>query len=374
MKKINVMVVFGGKSGEHDVSLMSAASILRAINREKYNVIPVGITKDGLWKQCDCSIDEIESGQWENDENLLLAQQRVHQEDDLLSVERGGGLSLLSHEEMRNIDVVFPVLHGPLGEDGTIQGLFEMMELPYVGAGVLASAVAMDKGMAKKLFEAEGIPQADYLLVSRKDFQKNPHLVIGQIEDKFSYPVFVKPANLGSSVGISKAKKYEQLMDALEEAARYDRRIIVEEFINGREIECAVLGNDEPLASLPAEIIPSREFYDYRDKYFDGTSQFVIPAEFSEALLEKIREMAIEVYRLLDCTGLARVDFFVERETNRILVNEVNTMPGFTKISMYPKMWEVTGLPYEKLIDRLLELAIERFQEDKNRSVKARID
>ncbi len=373
MKKINVMVVFGGKSGEHEVSLMSAASILRAINREKYNVIPVGITKDGLWKQCDCSIDEIESGQWENEENLLLSQQQGHQ-DGPLPVERGGGLSLLSHEEMKNIDVVFPVLHGPLGEDGTIQGLFEMMELPYVGAGVLASAVAMDKGIAKKLFEAEGIPQADYLLVSRRDFQKEPHLVIGQIEDKFCYPVFVKPANLGSSVGISKAKNNEQLMDALKEAARYDRRIIVEEFINGREIECAVLGNDEPLASLPAEIIPSREFYDYRDKYFDGTSQFVIPAEISETLLKKIREMATEVYRLMDCTGLARVDFFVERETNRILVNEVNTMPGFTKISMYPKMWEVTGLPYEKLIDRLLELAIERFEEGRNDSVEARID
>lgn len=362
MKKLNVMVVFGGRSGEHEVSLMSAASILRAINRDKYNVIPVGITKTGIWKRCDCSIDEIESGAWEDDMNLLL-QQQGKERKTLLPMEKGGGLLELSNQEVNTIDVIFPVLHGPFGEDGTIQGLFEMMEIPYVGAGVLASAVAMDKGMAKKLFEGAGIPQADYLLLNRKDFKNKQEETIEKIEAKFNYPVFVKPANLGSSVGISKAKSREQLIEAMEEAGKYDRRIVIEEFINAREIECAVLGNDEPIASLPAEIIPSHEFYDYRDKYFDGTSQYAIPAALSEALLEQVRKMAISVYQLLDCTGLARVDFFVEKETDRILVNEVNTMPGFTQISMYPKMWDVTGLPYEKLIDRLIELAIERFDE-----------
>ena len=363
MKKLNVMVVFGGKSGEHEVSLMSAASILRSINREKYNVIPVGITKTGIWKKCDSSIDEIESGEWEGDINLLLENLKDSERKTLLPMEKGGGLLELSDQEIKQVDVIFPVLHGPFGEDGTIQGLFEMLGIPYVGAGVLASAVAMDKGMAKKLFEAEGIPQAAYLLLNRKEFYNKQQETIEMLEAKFDYPVFVKPANLGSSVGISKAKSREQLIEALYEAAKYDRRIVVEEFINAREIECSVLGNDDPIASLPAEIIPSHEFYDYRDKYFDGTSQYTIPAAISEELQDKVRKMAVLVYQLLDCTGLARVDFFVERDTNQILVNEVNTMPGFTKISMYPKMWEVSGLPYEKLIDRLIELAIERFNE-----------
>lgn len=362
MKKINVMVVFGGKSGEHDVSLMSAASILRAMNTEKYNIIPVGITKNGIWKQCECTIEEIESGHWENGVNLVSEIQNSQQNASLPAQLNCGPLSL-SSQQIENIDVVFPVLHGPFGEDGTIQGLLEMMGLPYVGAGVLASAVAMDKGMTKKLLEASGIPQANYSLIKRKDFQKNPHFIVEQVEAQFQYPVFVKPANLGSSVGISKAKNPDQLIKALQLAAKYDRRIIVEEFINGREIECAVLGNDEAIASIPAEIIPSHEFYDYQDKYFDGTSQYVIPAQLSDQIIEKIRQMAVEVYQLLDCTGLARVDFFVERGNDRILLNEVNTMPGFTKISMYPKMWEATGLPYEKLIDRLIELAIERHQD-----------
>lgn len=365
MKKLNVLVVFGGKSGEHDVSLMSAASILRAIDQEKYNPIPVGITKDGTWKLCNCTIDEIESGSWEGESNLLAENMKETPKISLLPTEKGGGFIQTPNGSVEEIDVVFPVLHGPFGEDGTLQGLMEMMDLPYVGAGVLASAVAMDKGMAKKLFEADAIPQAKYVLLNRKRYFTEPDRVLQEVEEAFGYPVFVKPANLGSSVGISKAKDRGQLMVAIEEAAKYDRRIVVEEFINCREIECAVLGNDEPIASLPAEIIPSHEFYDYRDKYFDGTSQFVIPAEISEEMINTIREMAIEVYGLLDCTGLARVDFFVEKETNRILVNEVNTMPGFTKISMYPKMWEVTGLPYKELISRLIELAMERYEDRK---------
>ncbi len=364
MKKLNVMVVFGGKSGEHEVSLMSAASILRAINKEKYNVIPVGITKDGVWKICNCTIDEIESGSWEDEQNQL--DEHINQtvkKITLAPMDKNGEVLRVENNKIEKVDVVFPVLHGPFGEDGTIQGLIEMMGIPYVGAGVLASAVAMDKGMAKKLFDADGIPQAKYIIINRNKYIQHMQKMIEEIEGQFNYPVFVKPANLGSSVGISKAKNTEQLVKAINEAAKYDRRVVIEEFINAREIECSVLGNDEPIVSLPAEIIPSHEFYDYHDKYFDGTSQYVIPADLSQEMIEEIRALSIKVYSLLDCSGLARVDFFVEKETNRILVNEINTMPGFTKISMYPKMWEVTGIPYEKLIDRLIELALHRHKD-----------
>ena len=365
MVKKNVMVVFGGKSGEHEVSLMSTASILRAINREKYNVITVGITKEGLWKFHDGTIDEIESGAWEGITNLLMGGAEKKNNASIVPRETGEGILSIGNERTEKIDVVFPVLHGPMGEDGTIQGLFEMMNIPYVGAGVLASAVAMDKVIAKKLFQAEGIPQAEFMVIFRNKFNEDKEKYIRLIEDAFRYPVFIKPANLGSSVGISKAKNRDQLYTAIDLAAKYDRKIVIEEFIDAREIECSVLGNDDPIASLPAEIIPSHEFYDYQDKYFDGKSQYAIPADLSEELISGVRDMAIKAYKLIDCTGLARIDFFVERKTNRILLNEINTMPGFTKISMYPKMWEVTGIPYEALIDKLIDLAIERYQ-DKN--------
>lgn len=344
MEKLNVMVVFGGKSGEHEVSLMSVTSILKVMSSEKYNVIPVGITKEGIWKRYNGSIDKIATGEWE-------------------ALAEAGEVISLGKNNPEEIDVVFPVLHGPFGEDGTIQGLLEMINIPYVGAGVMASAVAMDKIMTKKLCDGEEIPQAKFVAILNKDYTEAEERYIGLIEEKLGYPVFVKPANLGSSVGISKAKDREQLIEAIKIAFQYDRKIVVEEFINGREIECSVLGNDEAAASLPAEIIPSHEFYDYKDKYFDGTSSFQIPAELPEAVIEEVRQLSLKVYKLLDCSGLARVDFFVERETNKIYFNEINTMPGFTKISMYPKMWEVTGLPYEELIDRLIVLAIERFKE-----------
>jgi len=365
MVKKNVMVVFGGKSGEHEVSLMSAASILRAINKEKYNVITVGITMEGVWKYYEGAIDEIESGAWEGKTNLIAESNPQSCTAKIIPKDTGVGMLAIGNEKTQKIDVVFPVLHGPMGEDGTIQGLLEMMNMPYVGAGVLASAVAMDKAVAKKLFQSEGIAQADFLVIYRKKYMEDKDKYIHMIEEGFKYPVFVKPANLGSSVGISKAKNREQLYEAIEIASKYDRKIVIEEFIDAREIECSVLGNDDPIASLPAEIIPSHEFYDYQDKYFDGKSQYFIPADLPEELINKVRELAVKAYRLIDCTGLARIDFFVERKTNRILLNEINTMPGFTKISMYPKMWEVTGIPYEELIDRLIELAIERYQ-DKN--------
>jgi D-alanine-D-alanine ligase len=365
MVKKNVMVVFGGKSGEHEVSLMSASSILRAINRNKYNVINVGITKDGVWKYFDGAIDEIESGAWEGVTNSLVGDKGKIERASIVPKEDGEGVLAIGRERSERIDVVFPVLHGPMGEDGTIQGLLEMMNIPYVGAGVLASAVAMDKAVAKKLFQSEGISQAEFMVINRKKYWEDRESCIQMIEAGFKYPVFVKPANLGSSVGISKAKNREQLLDALELAARYDRKLVVEEFIDAREIECSVLGNDDPIASLPAEIIPSHEFYDYQDKYFDGQSQFKIPADISEETAKRVREMAVKAYRLIDCSGLARVDFFIEKSTNKVLLNEINTMPGFTKISMYPKMWEATGISYEELIDRLIELAIDRYK-DKN--------
>lgn len=363
MVKKNVMVVFGGKSGEHEVSLMSAASILRAINREKYNIINVGITKDGVWKYFNGNIDEIESGGWEGITNNLLSEKSNVEKVNIVPKDDGAGVLAIGNGRTEKIDVVFPVLHGPMGEDGTIQGLLEMMNIPYVGAGVLASAVAMDKAVAKKLFQSEGIPQAEFIVIYRKKYMEDKEAYIKMIEAAFKYPVFVKPANLGSSVGISKVKNKEQLLEALDLAAKYDRKLVVEEFIDAREIECSVLGNDDPIASLPAEIIPSHEFYDYQDKYFDGKSQFRIPADLSEDMVSEVREMAIKAYRLIDCTGLARIDFFLEKSSNRILLNEINTMPGFTKISMYPKMWEATGIPYEALIDKLIDLAIDRYQD-----------
>lgn len=363
MKKMNVMVIFGGKSGEHEISLISAASILRAMDKNKYNIITVGITKEGIWKLYEGPIDEIENGNWKNIVDKIEEKEGFRGSMCLLPTGRDDGIVTLGNGKTEKIDVIFPVLHGPFGEDGTIQGLFEMMNVPYVGAGVLASSVAMDKAIAKKLLQADGVPQAEYDVVMFKQYKIDKMEIINKIEDGFKYPVFVKPANMGSSVGITKAHNRKELKDAIELAGKYDRKIVIEETINGREIECAVLGNDDPIASLPAEIIPSAEFYDYHDKYIAGTTRFVIPADLSEDTTEKVRDMAIKVYKLLDCTGLARADFFMEDGTNRILLNEVNTMPGFTKISMYPKMMDVTGIKYEDLIDRLIMLAIERFNE-----------
>lgn len=363
MKKKNVMVIFGGKSGEHAISLISAASILRSMDKNKYNIITVGITKEGIWKLYEGPIDEIENGNWEKIADESKKEKGFKNYMSLLPTDGNRSTVILSDDRTEKIDVIFPVLHGPFGEDGTIQGLFEMMNVPYVGAGVLASSVAMDKAIAKKLLQADGIPQAEYAVIMFKQYREDEMNIIHRIEDNFEYPVFVKPANMGSSVGITKAYDRDELKKSIESAGKYDRKIVIEETIKGREIECAVLGNDNPIASLPAEIIPSAEFYDYHDKYIAGTTQFVIPAELSEDETEKIRNTAIKVYKLLDCTGLARVDFFIEEATNRVLLNEVNTMPGFTKISMYPKMMQTIGIEYGDLIDRLIMLAIERFNE-----------
>lgn len=343
MRKLNVMVIFGGKSGEHEVSLMSATSILNVMDRDKYNIIPVGITKEGIWKLYNGPIEEIVTSKWEE----------LGEDMDLFS---------LSKDNREKVDIVFPVLHGPFGEDGRLQGLLEMLNLPYVGAGVLASSVGMDKVVTKQLASFANIPQAKYIDTIENDYRENIKEVITNIETQLGYPVFVKPANLGSSVGISKAKNREELIEAIELAFEYDRKIVVEEGINAREIECSVLGNDEPKASVLAEIIPGKEFYDYEDKYIDGNSRFEIPANIPKEITVEIQNLAIKVYKLLNCTGLARVDFFVEKVTNKIYFNEINTMPGFTQISMYPKMWEATGIKYKDLIDKLIDLGIKRFK------------
>lgn len=356
------MVIFGGQSGEHEVSLMSAASVMGAINKEKYHIIPVGIAKNGDWKLFNGSVEEIESGDWEQSINELTEKGEDNKKFSLLPLTDGKQGIVLQNGEVKKIDVIFPVLHGPYGEDGRIQGLFEMIDIPYVGCGVMASAVAMDKVITKKVLEAEKIAQTPYQVIYGRRFQLDPLKYLNDLEATFEYPVFVKPANMGSSVGISKAKNREALKIAIKEAGKYDNKIVIEAFVEGREIECAVLGNEAPRVALPAEIIPSHEFYDYHDKYFDGTSRYVIPPDLSEELIQEIQHLAIQTYELLDCRGLSRIDFFVENETNRVLVNEVNTMPGFTKISMYPKMWEATGLPYDKLIDELIQLAMEEYQ------------
>lgn len=357
-KKINVGIVFGGKSGEHEVSLMSATSVIKAIDKEKYNILPLGITKEGSWCIYNGPIEKIESGEWEE---VAKKQLRENPNNNVFSIiPLGGEESNL----VELVDVIFPVLHGPFGEDGTIQGVFEMADIPYVGAGVLASAIGMDKVYTKQIFEQAGLPVEKYKVIMRRAFRENRDATIQLIEENFKYPVFLKPANLGSSVGITKAHNREELINGLEIAAKHDRKILVETFINGREIECAVLGNDHVKASVVGEVLPSHEFYDYNAKYFaDGNSKIVIPANIPEEKALEIREMAIKAYKAIDCSGLARADFFLEKDTMKVYINEVNTMPGFTKYSMYPSLWKETGLSYDKLIDKLIRLAIERYKD-----------
>lgn len=351
-KKLNAAVVFGGKSGEHEVSLMSATNVIKAMDKEKYNIYMIGITKQGKWMVYNGDVDKITDGSWEKEAEKMDRAETINL---LFS-------GLFNGKTEEKIDVVFPVLHGPNGEDGTIQGLFEMLDVPYVGCGVMASALGMDKGFSKQLFIDAGLTVGDYTVVLKSKIEKDMKAVIDMVEEGFSYPVFVKPVNMGSSVGITKAHNRDELIKGLKEACRYDRKVMIEEFIDCREFECAVLGNDDPIASGVGEIIPSHEFYDYEAKYFDdGKSVLIIPAELEEEKVQEIREAAVKAYKALDCSGLARVDFFMEKNTGRILINEINTIPGFTKISMYPKLWDAAGLSYSKLIDRLIELAIERY-------------
>ncbi len=356
-EKLNVAVVFGGKSGEHEVSLMSATNVIKAMDKEKYNIFMIGITKQGKWMAYEGDVDKIVDGSWEKEAEKLERKQTI----DLLFSE------ILKGEGKSKIDVVFPVLHGPNGEDGTIQGLLELLDVPYVGCGVTASALGMDKAISKQLFQSIGLPVCNYDVVMKTDIQKDIDSILSRIEAKFAYPVFVKPVNMGSSVGISKAHDKAELAAALKEACKYDRKILIEEYINCREIECSVLGNNEPEVSGVGEIIPSHEFYDYEAKYFDdGKSILIIPAKLDEGKTAEIREVAKKAYRVLDCSGMSRVDFFLEKGTDKVYINEINTIPGFTKISMYPKLWDAAGIGYGELIDRLIDLSLEMYKQKKS--------
>ena len=353
MKKINVALIFGGISGEHDVSLVSATSVYKNIDKDKYNVFTVGITKDGRWLYYEGDEENIKNGSWSELANKNIQVNLVPSGNKEVGI-------IFEDGHTEKIDVLFPVLHGPYGEDGVIQGLFEISQIPYVGCGVLASSVGMDKLICKKVFSQIGLPQVNYTYTTRWEFTLNTESELNDIESKLDYPIFVKPANLGSSVGISKATNRDELLSGINEALKYDARIVLEQGIDAREIEVAVLGNDEVEASIAGEIKPAKDFYDYEDKYINGASTYDIPANISEENMKNIRRMAIEAFKGIDGKGLSRVDFFIDKNSGEIFINEINTLPGFTSISMYPKMWEATGLPYPKLIDRLIELALNK--------------
>jgi D-alanine-D-alanine ligase len=402
MTKIRVGILFGGRSGEHEVSLLSAASVLDAIDKDKYEVVPIGITKDGRWLTAEHAEDllqgkiVLESRQLRagdpnttpaaavlaRGESVIVPPEPVHRQSGLVPFQTDAALTRRASDRAINVDVIFPVLHGTFGEDGTIQGLLELADIAYVGAGVLGSAAGMDKGIMKSLFIAAGIPIVKHVTIMRSAWETVPIKIQKLVESKLKYPVFVKPANLGSSVGISKARNRKELGPAIEEAAKFDRKIVIEQGVGGkknkaREIECSVLGNDEPSASVPGEIVPGKEFYDYTAKYLDEGSQLIIPAKLSKADTKRVQELAVAAFKAVDCSGLARVDFLMEpgspkksgtgpgKKSGKIYLNEINTMPGFTAISMYPKLWAASGLAYSDLIDRLIQLGIERHEDKK---------
>lgn len=361
-KKLKVGIIFGGRSGEHEVSFCSASSIMKAINRDKYTVVPIGITKEGRWISPQESALALQSGRIEGKSTVIL-------------VNNPSGKSLISidnHQEFKKetwegkLDVIFPVLHGPYGEDGTIQGLLELADIPYVGAGVAASAVSMDKELMKTIFKQKSLPVLKWLTIKRKDWQKDKEEILSLIQNTFEYPLFVKPTNLGSSVGITKVHRKEELEKAIDLASSYDRKILIEEGLEGaREIECSVLGNDEPQTSVVGEVKPAGEFYDYDSKYIDQATQLIVPADLPEEVSGKVKQIALEAFKAIDAAGMARVDFFVTKKENKIYLNEINTIPGFTSVSMYPRLWEASGVSYPELIDQLIQLALERYQDKK---------
>ncbi|MBI3330158.1 MAG: D-alanine--D-alanine ligase [Nitrospinae bacterium] len=364
-RKLRVGVIFGGRSGEHEVSLASAQSVLAAIDRQKFEVVPIGITPEGRWLTGGDPLKALQEGVQSPAGQSFGGAPATEQITSL--VIRDEGQRSLAREVREHVDVIFPVLHGPHGEDGTIQGLLELADIPYVGAGVLGSAIGMDKSMMKAIFRERGFPVVEFLTIRRYDWDREPIGVLERIEATLPCPMFVKPANLGSSVGISKVHDHLELERAVALAATYDRKILVERAITCRELECSVLGNDAPIASTIAEIVPHREFYDYEAKYTEGLTDIIIPANISGELQGYIRELAIGAFQAIDAAGMARVDFFLEHETGHLYLNEINTIPGFTATSVYPKLWEASGLPYSELIDRLLQLALERYA-DKKRS------
>ncbi len=353
-KRLRVGVFFGGRSGEHEVSLASAASVIRALDPEKYEAVPIGITKEGRWL-AGAPAQKMLS-------EVLKCGEPVWLPPDPTGAALVPVASTAQHSSIA-LDVIFPVLHGTFGEDGTVQGLLELAGLPYVGAGVLASSVGMDKDVQKRLFEYEGIPIVPFVAVHRSEWERERAKVLRTIKKEFKFPVFVKPATLGSSVGMSRVKTVKELPAAIDLAAEFALKIMVERAVTAREIEVSVLGNDDVRASVPGEILPHREFYDYTAKYLEEGTRLLIPAPLTKKQVRTFQEYAVRAFRAIEGTGLARCDFFLERRTGKIFINELNTIPGFTSISMYPKMWEASGLPYPKLIDRLIELAFELHRE-----------
>jgi len=351
-KRLKVGILFGGRSGEHEVSLASAASVIRGLDPDKYEAVPIGITKEGHWL--------VGAGAQKMLPEVLRSGQRVTMSADptdaaLVRLDGSGG--------GQRLDVVFPVMHGTFGEDGTIQGLLDLAGLPFVGAGVLGSAIGMDKDVAKRLLQVAKILVVPWIAVRRTEWEKNPEAIVQAIEKEFTYPVFVKPATLGSSVGMTKVHSREELAPGLNAAAEFAMKIVVERCMVAREIEVSVLGNSDPQASVPGEIVPHREFYDYAAKYLEEGTQLLIPADLKPPLVKKFQELAIAAFLALELSGLARVDFFLEKDSGKIFLNEVNTIPGFTSISMYPKLWEASGIPFRDLIDKLIELALEQHRE-----------
>jgi len=393
MKKLRVGILFGGRSGEHEVSLLSAASVFNAIDKSKYEVVPIGITKEGHWVTA-ADAERLLKGEFShNPERHLRAgdpettpgaavlangeavvvppePQQHGASFTAFQTESSQALARRASDRAINVDIIFPVLHGTFGEDGTIQGLLELADMAYVGAGVLGSAAGMDKDIMKSLFRAAGLPIVKHVTIVRTDWEADTKKVQKLVAKKLKFPVFVKPANLGSSVGISKAHSKRELGPAISEAAKFDRKIVIEEGVGGkkhkaREIECSVLGNDKPQASIPGEIVPSKEFYDYDAKYLDEGSQLIIPAKLTKSEIKKVQQLAIAAFKAVDCSGLARVDFLMDPKTRKIYLNEINTMPGFTAISMYPKLWAASGLPYAQLIERLIDFGLERHADKK---------
>jgi len=366
VKKIRVGLIFGGKSGEHEVSFCSASSIIKAINKDKYTVVPIGITKEGRWISPQDSEVALQSGKIEGKSTVILLNDPSGKA--LIRIDNNQRLDKSS--ALERLEVIFSVLHGPYGEDGTVQGLLELADIPYVGAGVAASAISMDKDLMKKMFKQRDLPILKWLTIKRKEWQKDKEKILSLVQDDFEYPLFVKPTNLGSSVGITKVHKKEELEKAIDLASSYDRKVLIEEGLEEvREIECGVLGNDEPRASVVGEVKPAGEFYDYDSKYIDKETQLIVPADLPDGVSRKVQEIALRAFKAVDAAGMARVDFFISKKENKIYLSEINTIPGFTSVSMYPRLWEASGIPYSDLIDQLIQLALERHQDKKQNKI-----
>ncbi len=365
-KKIRVGLIFGGKSGEHEVSFCSASSIIKAIDKDKYTVVPIGITKKGRWISPQDSELALQSGRIEGKNTVIL----LNDPSGKALVRIDNNQRLDKGSALERLDLVFSVLHGPHGEDGTVQGLLELADIPYVGAGVVASAISMDKDLMKIIFKQRDLPVLKWMTIKRKEWQKDKEKILSLVQDDFEYPLFVKPTNLGSSVGVTKVHKKEELDEAIDLASSYDRKILIEEGLEeAREIECSVLGNDEPQASVVGEVKPAGEFYDYDSKYIDKETQLIVPADLPDGVSRKVQEIALRAFKAIDAAGMARVDFFVSKKENKIYLSEINTIPGFTSASMYPRLWEASGIPYSDLIDQLIQLALERHQDKKQNKI-----